>query len=1025
MTTGSLDGITGTPLGHVLAATGFAIDGVLAPGVHVRGDGVTLRPRGRDFQPDAMWRGSQATTVYFKSVAVHPGDEVVSAWRREVWNEGFAPLLWIVTPVRVDVYNGFGRPKGPREGSKHLLQSFAMVDDHLRRLDEFAGRLALETGRVWREKKIKSADRVDMTLLADIAALERDLIASGLARPAAQALIGRTLFTQYLVDRSIVGQERLLGIAGEQTLSAVLRDGSKAEALFDWLRETFNGDVFQPVEEEPSADPRHLGRVADFLAGTTASGQTSLFPYQFDLIPVELISSIYEQFAHSRDADPKKAEAGGEARQKSRARQLGMHYTPLPLVTMILDQVTEGLTGEETVIDTTCGSGVFLVEAFRRLVRLKATKEPLTRELIRFTLYNQIFGVDVEPTAVRIASFSLYLAALELDPHPEPPEALKFEKLIGRSLIAADVRQLGSRDDDGWFRDPANASIVRRFDVIVGNPPWTYGGKSEDGNRNDFNDVDAPSAPRGVALDFVRQAAGLAHKGSRIGLVTAATTFFSQAESSRRAVLDVLGRFANVVLLNLSPLQGWLFPTAKMPALVIFASGSGSLGPLVTLVNARWSLAGERQRIFEISPNDVVQVPMDEWRTAPERLKAAALGGRRDWLLLERLRKRSTKLQQWLSQHGSGIHDGIQFGSPDKELSLEGLQGDKLRKRKDRIESLRQATAKLHGLPLIGKDDGRRFGIAEALPTFEGEMLWRPRERQRFDGPLVLIREQFVGGPRPYVSVSPSDGLYTEAHFGIPLRGMPPEVAQVLAGLMSSALASWFFLMTGGEFGIFKRRLFTSDLHSFPLPTRIEDLVASTQGSALLEACAALRSNDENGSAWTTLDDAVARIYKLTDDETMVVRDGLVRASWSWKPGRMQSEEDASVPDGLEPYALALSASVNRWLAARGKRQLRAEVIDVPAGAPIRAVRFWLDAPGENRVGLRQMGRDADETLRNIAARLRVDVTSVLAGVRELRIHGDGEFVVIKPAPARYWMETRGLADGDEVVRESMAGARA
>ena len=55
----------------------------------------------------------------------------------------------------------------------------------------------------------------------------------------------------------------------------------------------------------------------------------------------------------------------------------------------------------------------------RRLVaRASAAGESLTRRLIRDTLYNQIFGIDVLGETVYIAAVSLYLAALELDPTP-------------------------------------------------------------------------------------------------------------------------------------------------------------------------------------------------------------------------------------------------------------------------------------------------------------------------------------------------------------------------------------------------------------------------------------------------------------------------------------------------------------------------------------------------------------------------------------------------------------------------------
>jgi len=115
-----------------------------------------------------------------------------------------------------------------------------------------------------------------------------------------------------------------------------------------------------------------LTRVAEFLeAVDPENGQLSFFPYQFDVIPVELISSIYEQFVHAEPRPDGK---------RTEALRNGVHYTRLSAVSLILDEVMDGLSGRESVLDLTCGSGVFLVEALRRLVHRRMQGQAPTRE---------------------------------------------------------------------------------------------------------------------------------------------------------------------------------------------------------------------------------------------------------------------------------------------------------------------------------------------------------------------------------------------------------------------------------------------------------------------------------------------------------------------------------------------------------------------------------------------------------------------------------------------------------------------
>ena len=382
--------------------------GVAAP-VTLSGSGGHARLP--SFDPDVWWRsdpdadrpgvGGVGLSVYFKYVD-EPRDAPVAEWQREIWNRGFSPLLWLVSPERIDLYNGFGAPRGPDK--VEALDTFGFVDRELTRLDTLAGRLAMETGQFWRlEPRVNRETSVDRRLLRDLGRLEHELVTADLDRGEAQALIGRCIFAKYLIDRKIVSGRLLRTQCGYADLSDVLEDPAAAERLFVWLRKTFNGDMFPPSELAPA--PAHLEQVARFLSGEDLeTRQLHFFPYRFDVIPVELVSAIYEQFVHSSAAEL----AGSNVAQED-----GVYYTPLTAVSLVLDEVFNGLTGDETVLDLTCGSGVFLVEALRRLVYLKSNGGTPTRAMIRDALYNQVYGVDISDAAVRIAAFSLYLAALE------------------------------------------------------------------------------------------------------------------------------------------------------------------------------------------------------------------------------------------------------------------------------------------------------------------------------------------------------------------------------------------------------------------------------------------------------------------------------------------------------------------------------------------------------------------------------------------------------------------------------------
>ena len=503
-----------TILKPVLTATGYMLpDGAPVPGLllgpaarafhqgHTPSEGfvpdAVWGPPQPSPGPDGVWTSSSALRVYFKAAPELPAESELSSWRRELWNKGFAPLLWVVSPERIELYNGFGTPVSANDAAKHRLKTFKNIESKLRELDALAGRLAMETGQFWvaADPALARIDRktsVDQKLLSDLRQLEAALIAGKLERNAAQALIGQAIFTQYLIDRKLVSEQLLRRQCGVSTLPEILRSKAATAKLFRWLTATFNGDMFPPSPRGQAPLTRHLARVADFLAGIDPnSGQQRLFPYQFEVIPVELISSIYEQFAHSATAQVPKNKAGKEVGNANTARKDSVHYTRLSLVSLVLDEVMTPLKGTETVLDLSCGSGVFLVEALRRLVQRQAKDKPLTRAMIRKTLHQQIYGVDISEAAVRVAAFSLYLAAIELDPDPAPPAALKFKPLIGKSLLVDDAYTV-ARDGNSAL---AQGGKLSGFDLIVGNPPWSFKGKAGTATRRG----DAGSRPTQTA----------------------------------------------------------------------------------------------------------------------------------------------------------------------------------------------------------------------------------------------------------------------------------------------------------------------------------------------------------------------------------------------------------------------------------------------------------------------------------------------------------------------------------------------
>lgn len=148
---------------------------------------------------------------------------------------------------------------------------------------------------------------------------------------------------------------------------------------------------------------------------------------------------------------------------------------------------------ELKMIDPTCGSGHFVLGAFRRLVRLWGEGQPGrdVHERVRAAL-DSVHGVDINPFAVAVARFRLLVAAMAASGVRGLAEAGKYDwpvhLAVGDSLIKARRSQQGNlfggleedlADELAEFKYATEdvhqyPEILRpgRYHVVVGNPPY-------------------------------------------------------------------------------------------------------------------------------------------------------------------------------------------------------------------------------------------------------------------------------------------------------------------------------------------------------------------------------------------------------------------------------------------------------------------------------------------------------------------------------------------------------------------------
>lgn len=1002
-----------------LTATGYLLpDGRPAPGLARAGEnaGARLRAVLSDsrvgLKAEAVFSTQSVPTAIFKDAGDDaPSERQIAQWHEAAWNVGVAPLLWIVTPTDVRLYDCYASPvkASPQQIATEPLEVFSLqAEDRLRSLDAMCGRYATETGAFWSSaigQQIDRRHRVDRQLLDEINALEDRLTAlppangpllqddNEASRDFAQRLIGRCIFTSYLVDRGIA--QPFLPQALSVDVAGMFATVDSAFELFRWLRSTFNGDLFpmdDPGAEHQRLGTAHLELLCDFVNGRSLlSGQGRLFRFRFDAIPVDLVSSIYQQFARSSAADD--------------AHTQGLHYTPVELVHLTLDPVFEALPASARVIDPTCGSGAFLVEAFRRLVWKRAQGKPASRSVVRDVLYRQLYGIDINKSALGIAAFSLYLAALELDEEPvQDIQDLKFDRLIGATLFEADT-----------VHDELPSLVTQQpFDAVVGNPPWTFVKNAAAPRKRKVGDIQSSRPRRSPDQEFLWVASRLAGDTGRVGMIMKASPFFSKdvhAIQSREALLNKLHPAA---LVNLSALRKeGLFPDATGPALLFFGRCALVDREDRLLVGSiPWTPDFRRNGVFHVGPGELKSVPLSRVLRTPAMLKAAAFGTSRDGWLIEKLERSFPTFGQVLTNaHLDARGQGFQVEGGDINYPPENYRS----------------------LGVVTPTNYRPFRIQPALlERFEHPSLHRTRNPAIFKGPLLLCpKGNFAAAVEPgrySASVSSNSVLYNKNFFGISFVGNDLAAARVLSAILNSSVTAFQLAFGGSTWGLERPTVEPNDL----LALRVPDLgeVGTTLLETVLSAEAAVADSPDDAALIAALDNAVCELYGLERDEVILTSDGVQRARALLAEGRAERMTLVSRPssDHLSAYAGEVVRTVNAYLRARGKRHLEAVIyprhiavgngIDGTPG--VDAVRFVMmtGAPSD----LPCVHQGSDEEIARLAALFRgqvnSDVPPYLNERRQLRIYDENALFILKPSEVRYWTRAAGLNDGDAVLED-------
>ncbi len=641
-----------------------------------------------------------------------PDNDAFAVLHKRLWSWGGVPLLYRAAPGRIDLFRCAHRPD-------FASPSGAPICNPIRSLQLAAAIAAdeawwdaarLRNGAIWDDPTacqlmLSASGSAHRKLVETVSELHMALAKEGLLEEELRRrLLILSLLIAYLEERGVLEPD-LFGrfLPGASRFFEVLRNGPALVRLLAALEERFNGHVFTLSEEQRQklASSKQLDRYSRLVEGyEDVSGQMSFWQlYSFRDLPVELISNIYQLFV---------ADASSSI------------YTPPALVRSILEEVLSWTTldalmaTDAVILDPACGSGVFLVETYKRLVLHWRSRhgwaKPGVADLRR--LLGRVHGVDLEPGAIELAAFSLCLALCDaLEPEEIRSSVKLFPPLAGISLHAS-----------CFFEAIENALVSAPVAAVVGNPPFaselsTAGAQRAYEAHKKRKEGSLPD--KQIAYLFLEEAMNLLQPGGRLGMIEPSGFLYNrQVLPFRRAFFR---RWRVREMLDFVSVRGLFRKGDADPKIVVVVAEASSGSNVERVLHAVFRRGGRAaaEQGFDIDYYDLHWLEAEDAAADPDVWRANLLGGPRVLSLVQRLRKLPT-VRDFATRKGWDFGEGFIAGKKGISRPAEHLVG----------EALLQTS----GLSEKGLD-ATKIGMVPQQPIKD------PKTRKRFTPPMLLVKE--------------------------------------------------------------------------------------------------------------------------------------------------------------------------------------------------------------------------------------------------------------------------------------------
>lgn len=764
----------------------------------------------------------------------------IATLQNKVWSWGGVSSLYIFTDTAlkiVDCSRSSDENDNPTFLEEHISLSVA-IDKKIKA--KYSGEL-FDSGLFWEKKENKN--KFEFTLSAydklitglkkiqDIfikkSFSKQQILAEEETKSFVHRLIIQCILVKYLEERKVFPVNYFHKYENAQNFCDILRNG-KVLDLFDFLhKEQFNGNIFdwKNQTERQLLIGSDFTLLADLLDANIEENQYLLWRlYDFEQIPIELISGIYEAFLTKKT-------------KEKETKEKGVVYTPPHLVQFlvdecmplkaVLDENHSFRKGKYKIIDPACGSGIFLVGTFKRLVQwwriINKGKKPTVEDLKKILSHN-IFGTEIIADAVMVSTFSLSLALCDL----------LSPKQIWTELIFSNLRKnILCKDFLLYIREK---EITNDFDLVIGNPPFVRGNKDaaktkKENKQNGLmvlekereKNKQIPIPQKQIALYFMEYSMLLLKDNGLQCLILPSLSLLYSYDVVYRNDFIEKHNVLQIADFTLLARNNSLWNEADVSTAVIFAEKSSPKRDSILHIVFKRTLVNRKKKYFELDEYDFHFVSREDALLYPFVWKANLLGGMHIFLIVRHFSKLK-KIKDILlveKENGSEYGEGFILSQNKKNNHTKSLKGELF-------------------LDAKQTDTLDKNNFLKELKPYQTDLYLPVKSEKKniYFGPHLIIKEIVHNSEPLFIVQTEKTVVFGHRFLSIfhPNKQKIEKISQYLTHLKSDILIRFYLYATSASALILKNTaLQAEDLLAIPITEDFEPFEVSKREEIVIE----------------------------------------------------------------------------------------------------------------------------------------------------------------------------------------------